>query len=111
MYRSLYRRPINLNAKAQTFSNHKSRNIIKYLVGLTLSGAVSSLFAGWTGRASHKEISRNSGFLDKVTFGDFVVVDGRFLNEEELATWELVLRILVCTQGKTQMPGKRCWNV
>ena len=42
MYRSLYRRPINLNAKAQTSSNHKSRNIIKYLVGLTLLGAVSS---------------------------------------------------------------------
>ena len=58
LYRSLYRRPINLNGKAQTFSNHKSRNIIKYLVGLTLSGAVSSLFAGRAGRASHKEITR-----------------------------------------------------
>ena len=36
-------RPLNLNARAQTFSNHKPRNTIKYLAGTTPSSAVSFL--------------------------------------------------------------------
>ena len=59
---------------------------IKYLVGITPSGTVSFLSAGWGGRASDKEITRNSCFLDKVTFGDCVLADRGFLIEEELAT-------------------------
>ena len=75
-------RPFNLNARAQTFSNYKSRNTIKYLVGITPSGAVSFLSAGWGGRASDKEITLNSGFLDKVTFGDCVLADRGYLIKE-----------------------------
>ena len=57
-------RPFNLNARAQAFSNYKSRNTIKYLVGITPSGAVSFLSAGWGERASDKETTLNS---DKVS--------------------------------------------
>ena len=32
-------RPFNLNARSQTFANYKSRNTIKYLLGITPSGA------------------------------------------------------------------------
>ena len=86
-------RPFNLNARAQTFSNYKSSNTIKYLVGTTPSGAVSFLSAGWGGRAPDKEITLNSGFLDQVTFGDCGLADRVFLIEEELATQGAVLRI------------------
>ena len=79
---------------------------IKYLVGITPSGTVSFLSAGWGGRASDKEITRNSGFLDKVTFGDCVLADRGFLIEEELATRGAVLRIPVLTRGKAQMSAK-----
>ena len=99
-------RPFNLNARAQTFSNYKSRNTIKYLVGITPSGAVSFLSAGWGGRASDKEITLNSGFLDKVTFGDCVLADRGFLIEEELATRGAVLRIPAFTRGKAKMSAK-----
>ena len=99
-------RPFNLNARAQTFSNYKSRNTIKYLVGITPSGAVSFLSAGWGGRASDKEITLNSGFLDKVTFGDCVLADRGFLIEEELATRGAVLRIPAFTRGKKQLSAK-----
>ena len=84
-------RPFNLNARAQTFSNYKSRNTIKYIVGITPSGAVSFLSAGWAGRTSDKEITLNSVFLDKVTFGDCVLADRGFLIEEESATRGVVL--------------------
>ena len=99
-------RPFNLNARAQTFSNYKSRNSIKYLIGITSSGAVSFLSAGWSGRASDKEITLNSGFLDKVTFGDCVLADRGFLIEEKLATRGAVLRVPAFTRGKVQMSAK-----
>ena len=79
---------------------------IKYLVGITPSGTVSFLSAGWGGRASDKEITRNSGFLDKVTFGDCVLADRGFLIEEELATRGAVLRIPAFTRGKKQLSAK-----
>ena len=94
-------RPFNLNARAQTFSNYKSRNTIKYLVGITPSGAASFLSAGWSGRASD-----NSGFLDKATVGDCVLADRGFLTEEELATQVAVFRIPAFIRGKAQMSAK-----
>ena len=87
-------------------SNYKSRNTMKYLVGITPSRAVSFLSAGWGGRVSDKEITLNSGFLDKVTFGDCVLADRGFLIEEELTTRGAVLRIPAFTRGKTQMSAK-----
>ena len=98
-------RPFNLNARAQTFSNYKSRNTVKYLVSITPSGAASFLSAGWSGRASDKEATLKSCFLDKVTFGDCVLA-GRGLLEKELATRGAVLRIPAFNRGKAQMPSK-----
>ena len=60
--------------------------MVKRLLVITPSGAVSFLSAGWGGRASDKEITLNSGFLDKVTFGDHVLAGRGFLVEEELVT-------------------------
>ena len=99
-------RPLNLNARAQTFSNYKSHNTIKYLIGITPAGAVSFLSAGWGGRASDKEITLKSGFLDKLTHGDCVLADQGFLVEEELATRGALLCIPVFTRGKKQMTAK-----
>ena len=56
---------------AQTLSNYKSHNTI----GLTPAGAVNFLSADWGGRASDKEITLKSGFLDKLTLGDCVLAD------------------------------------
>ena len=72
-------RPFNLNTSAQTFSTYKSRNTIKYLVSITLSDAVSFLSAGWGWRASDKEITVKSGFLDQITFVGCFLADRGFL--------------------------------
>ena len=99
-------RPFNLNARTQTFSNYKSRNTIKYLVGITPWGVVSFLSAGWGGRTSDKEITLNFGFLDKITFGDCHLADRGFLIEEELATRGAVLRTPAFIRGKAQVSAK-----
>ena len=67
---------------------------------------MSFLSAGWCGRASDKKITLNSGFLDKVTFGDCVLADRGFLIEEELANRGAVLRIPAFTRGKAKMSAK-----
>ena len=58
-------RPLNLNAHAQTYSNsnYKSTNTIKYFNGITLSGDIRFLSAGWGGGASDKIITLTSGIL------------------------------------------------
>ena len=91
-------RPFSLNARAHTFSNYKSRNTVKYLVGITPSGAVSFLSACSGGRASDKEITLNSG--------DCILADRGFLIEEELATRGEVFRIPAFTRGKAEISAK-----
>ena len=59
-----------MNARAQNYSNYKSTNTIKYLIGITPSGGISFLSAGWGGKASYKLITFNSGFLDMLSPGD-----------------------------------------
>lgn len=96
-------RPFNLNARAQTYSNYKSHNTIKYLIKISPAEAVTFLSSGWGGRASYKEITLHSGFLDKVVHGDCALADRGFLIEEELATRGAVLRIPAFTRNRTQM--------
>ena len=48
-------RPLNLNARAQTFSNYKSHNTIKYLIGITPAGAVSFFQQAWEGEPHIKK--------------------------------------------------------
>ena len=82
LHRNIY--SVNLTAPAQTYSNYKSRNTVKYLIGITPAGAISFLSAGWGGRASDKMITVNSGFLYMLYHGDCVLADRGFLVEEFL---------------------------
>ena len=78
-------RPLNLEARAMTWSNYKHTNTIKYLIGISPAGAVTFLSHGWGGRVSDKIITIESGFLDFLENGDFVLADRGFLIEDELA--------------------------
>lgn len=98
-------RPTNLTARAQTWSNYKHNNTVKYLVGITPSGAVSFLSKGWGGRVSDKQITLESGFLDLVEPTDEYLADRGFLIRDELAAYGATLRIPSFTKGKSQLPA------
>ena len=103
-------RPLNLQARAQTWSNYKNTNTIKYLIAITPAGAVSFLSRGWGGRVSDKEITMHSGFLKFLQHGDLILADRGFNIAETLATHGAILRIPHFTKGKSQMSGKEVDN-
>ena len=92
--------PQNQLAQPKVYSNYKSDNTVKDLIGITPAVAVSFLSYGWGGHVSGKMITLNSGFLEMVSHGDCILADCGFLIEEELATHGAVLRIPALTQGK-----------
>lgn len=98
-------RPTNLTSRAQTWSNYKHHNTVKYLVGITPGGAISFLSPGWGGRVSDKEITKKSGFLDLVEPRDEILADRGFLIRDELAMCGATLRIPHFTKGKRQLPA------
>ena len=99
-------RSFNLNSRAQTWSNYKHSNTIKYLIGITPAGAVSFLSHGWGGRVSDKEITLKSRFLDYLQHGDCILADRGFTIAAELASCGATLKIPHLTKGKAQMSGK-----
>ena len=98
-------RPENLTARAQTWSNYKHHNTMKYLIGITPAGSVMFLSSGWGGRVSDKQITIDSDFLEKLTTGDCVLADRGFNIKEEVAAAGGVLKIPYYTKGKIQLPG------
>ena len=103
-------RPENLTARAQTWSNYKENNTLKYLIGISPVGAVTFLSVGWGGRISDKQITIESGFLKKVLPGDCILADRGFSIEDELNRVEAYLKIPKFTKGKSQLPAKDVYD-
>ncbi|CAC5403622.1 unnamed protein product [Mytilus coruscus] len=72
-------RPGHLTARAQTWSNYKHHNTIKFLVPITPTGAISYVSRAFGGRTSDKVITQRSGYLDKLEHNDQVLADRGFL--------------------------------
>lgn len=99
-------RPGQLTARAQTWSNYKHNNTIKFLVSITPTGAISFVSKAFGGRTSDKVITQRSGYLDKIQHGDQVLADRGFLISEELANKSATLVIPAFTRGKKQLSAK-----
>ncbi|XP_035994674.1 uncharacterized protein LOC118563656 isoform X2 [Fundulus heteroclitus] len=99
-------RPGKLTARAQTWSNYKHNNTIKFLVSITPTGAISFVSKAFGGRTSDKVITLRSGFLDNIQYGDQVLADRGFLISEDLANRGATLVIPSFTKGKAQLSAK-----
>ena len=97
-------RPTSFKAQSQTYSHYKKHNTVKFLIGITPAGVICFLSQCWGGRVSDQELTRNSGFLDKIQPGDVILADRGFLIEDELVLRGASLEIPAFTKGKSQLP-------
>ena len=96
-------RPTSFKARAQTYSNYKKHNTVKFLIGITPAGVISYLSPCWGGRVSDKELTRESGFLNLIDPGDEILANQGFLIGDELAIRGARLTIPAFTRGKSQL--------
>ena len=96
-------RPGNMTARASTWSNYKHNNTIKFLVGITPTGAVCFISKAYGGCISDKVLTQRSGFLDLLEPGDYVLADRGFLIEEDVTSRNAFLAIPAFTRGKAQL--------
>ena len=59
-------RPTALDARAQTWSNSKKHNTVKFLIGITPQGSVAFISNGWGGRVSDVYLTEHCGLLENL---------------------------------------------
>ena len=97
-------RPSSFNARSKTWSNYKHHNTVKCLIGMCPQGVITFISKCYGGRISDKEITNDSGFLDKLDHGDVILADRGFLVREEFAVRGASLIIPAFTKGHKQLP-------
>lgn len=68
-----------------TWSAYKHHNTFKVLMGITPTGSFSFVSGAFTGSISDKKLVQQSGFLQKVEYGDDIMADRGFIIRGELA--------------------------
>ncbi|XP_046383514.1 uncharacterized protein LOC124154497 [Ischnura elegans] len=79
-------KPSDALHQAQTWSNYKKANTIKYLLSCLPSGFITFISEGYCGRASDEAITMDCGFLDTLEQGSIIMADRGFKNLERLVT-------------------------
>lgn len=72
-----------LRCRIMSYSHYKGTHTIKFLIGITPSGLISFLSAGFGGRASDKAIFNYENVIDKLDIHDAVMTDKGILIEKE----------------------------
>ena len=98
-------RPKKLFLHAQTWSNYK-HNKHKFLICIKQAGLICFLSKACGGTASDKYIVQESGFYDKLEYGDNVLSDHGFTIAEEVADHHASLATPVFTHGNSPLPGQ-----
>ena len=96
-------RPKKLDAQAATWSDYKSHNSIKFLIGISPTGFVTFLLGKYGGRTSDKFIRHDSRFFDCLDSYDEVMADRRFQITKELSVRYCTLSVPPGAEIKSQI--------
>ena len=101
-------RPKSLDIQAETWSDYKSHNTIKFLIGISPTGFITFLSDCYGGRSSDKFICSDSGFYDHLDLYDEVMADRGLQIKEELLLKYCTLTVPPGARVKSQMTKKEC---
>ena len=96
-------RPSGLKARAQTYSQYKHHNTVKFLIAISPQGSISFISNGWGGRVSDQHLTENCGLLPNLLPGDLVLADRGFNISESVGLYCAELVIPPFTKGKPQL--------
>lgn len=96
-------RPTTLKARAQTWSNYKHHNTVKFLIGIAPQGAITFISHGWGGRVSDQHLTENCGILEHLHPGDQILADRGFNVQESASLYCAEVKIPPFTRGKKQL--------
>ena len=96
-------RPSNLMARAQTWSNYKHHNTLKFLIGITPQGVISYISTAWGGRVSDKHLTENCGFLNNILPGDLILADRGFDLADTVGMMCAEIKVPAFMRGKKQL--------
>ncbi|XP_067134724.1 uncharacterized protein [Centruroides vittatus] len=96
-------RPSSLISRAQTWSQYKHHNTIKFLIGVTPQGTVSFISEPWGGRVSDQYLTEHSGFLNYLNPGDIILADRGFNIADSVGFYCAKLLLPAYTRGKKQL--------
>jgi len=96
-------RSSDLLARAQTYSNYKHHNTIKFLIGISPQGVISYVSKGWGGRVSDKHLTEQCGVLDNLLPGDQVLADRGFSVADTVGLYCAEIKTPSFTKGKKQL--------
>ena len=96
-------RPSDLMARAQTFSNYKHHNTVKFLIVITPQGVVSYVSKEWDGRVSDKHLTENCGLLHFLEPGDVILANRGFTVQDSVGFYCSEVKMPPFTKGKKQL--------
>ena len=78
----------------------KTPNTVKFLIGISSQGVISSISKAWGGRASDKYITENCYLLQNLLPGDIILADRGFDDGDSVGFCHAAVKLPAFTKGK-----------